>query len=132
MASMLPSCGLRNGVRPARQDLSSGVLGVDGVVLARQSPLALAGRAVYLLDLVSLTSQEPGQSDAVGACALDTERLDRAGRTEVVQAEREQLRVPGSSGRDGYLGQFAAKTVEQDSDVLVLVRVDTDDDIVAP
>jgi len=48
----------------------------------------------------------------------------------VAPAELEELGESGHRGREKQLGDSAAESVEQDSDVLVLV-VDADDDIVA-
>ena len=80
---------------------------------------------------VSVASQKPGQADPVGPGALDTEGHQLALRTDAGQAKGEQLSKAGEGGRDEQLGESAAEPVEQDSDVLVLVGVDTDDDIVA-
>lgn len=124
--------GLGDGGAASGQDLAGGVLGVDRVALAGQPALTVARWPVNLLDGVAVPAQEPGQADAVGPSALDPEGLQPALRTDVALAERQQLGEPGGAGGQVELGEATAETVEQDRDVLVLVGVDTDDDIVGP
>lgn len=52
--------------------------------------------------------------------------------TDVAQAEREQLLEAEQGGGDEQFGESSVEAVEQDGDMLVLVGVDTDDDIVSP
>ncbi len=107
------------------------MLGVDGVALARQTPLALAGRAVHLLDGQPVAAQEAGQPDAVGAGSLDSERDEPTLGPDVFSAKLEQDGEPSCGCRDEQFAEPAAETVEQNCDVFVFVGVDADDDIVA-
>ena len=50
---------------------------------------------------------------------------------DMTLTEREELGEAGQGGGDEQVVDSAAEAVEQDRDVLVLVGVDTDDDIVA-
>ena len=123
--------GLRGGQLGAGENLAGGVLGVEQVALAGQSPLALAWWPVDLANLVSLPAQEAGQADAVGAGALHAEGDQPPGRPHAVDSDAEQLSEPIGGGRHDQLGQRAAEAVEQHRGVFVLVRVHADDDIVA-
>jgi hypothetical protein len=87
---------------------------------------------VDLVDGVPVAAQEPGQANAVGPGAFDTERKDSPVRADVTKTELEEFDEAGRRGRDEQFGQSAAESVDQNSDVLVLVGVDADDDIVAP
>jgi hypothetical protein len=69
---------LGHGGGGAGQNLASGVLCVDGVALALQTPLDLARWTVHLEHAVAAAAQEAGQADAVRAGALDPERDDAA------------------------------------------------------
>lgn len=64
------------------QQLPCGVLGVDGVVLACESTFHRPRWAGDLVDLVALIAQVAGQTDAVGAGALDTEPDQATGRAD--------------------------------------------------
>lgn len=75
---------------PPGQDLAGGVFGVDGVALARQASLTLARGSVHLLDGQALSSQEPRESDAIGAGALDTEGDNCAFCADMLAAEAQQ------------------------------------------
>src|SRR5690606_41197923 len=72
-----------------------------------------------------------GQADAVGAGALNAEPDQATGGPDERQAERQQFLEPGDGGGNGDVAESAAEAVDRDSDVVVLVGVDTDDDIVA-
>ncbi len=85
---------------------------------------------MYFLDLVPIAAQEAREPYSVGAGAFDTEREQAAAGADVLEAEREELGETVEAGWDEQLGQAAPDAVEQDCDVLVLVGVDTDDDIV--
>ncbi len=84
-----------------------------------------------LVDSTSVASQEPRQADAIRAGAFHAERDQPALRADVVPTEVEELDEAGQRCGDEQLGESPAESVEQDRDVLVLVGVDTDDDIVA-
>lgn len=79
-----------------------------------------------------MAAQEPGQADPVGPGAFDTEGEESPVRADVTETELEEFDEAGRRGRDEQFAQSAAESVDQNSDVLVLVGVDADDDIVAP
>ena len=81
---------------------------------------------------LTVPAQVAGQPDPVGPGAFDTEADQTALGSHVGLAEREQVGVAGRRGWDELLAYPAPKAIEQDSDVLVFVGVDTDEDVVAP
>jgi hypothetical protein len=128
----LPVGGLRDRHDRAAEDLTGGVLGVDGVALARHPPLPLARRPVDLVHGVAEAAEEPGQPHPVGAGALHPEPGQPALDADLVVAEGQQIGEAGCRGGDELFAETAAEAVEHDCDVFVFVGVDADDDIVAP
>jgi hypothetical protein len=107
------------------QDLFSGVFGVDRVALAGQSPLSLSRRPGYLEGLVIVKAQEPCQPDAIRAAILDTPATNPPKTLRPCH----QLAMADVVGVDLKLADPAPEPVEGDRDVLVLVGVDSDDNL---
>lgn len=79
-----------------------------------------------------VTAKEASEANSIRAGALDAERHQPSLQADMGEAEREQLLVSCDRRGDEQFGEPAAESVEKDSDVLVLVSVDADDDIVVP
>jgi hypothetical protein len=107
---------------------SCGVLSVDCVALAGHAPGAGPGWTRDLNRRVAVAAQEPGQTNAIGATALDREDMDLAERTR----PGEELGVAIIVGVEELrFVDEPADAVDGDGDVLVLVGVDADDDVAA-
>jgi hypothetical protein len=76
---------------------------------------------------VAAAAEEPGQAEPVAAAALNRERMHGTKGDR----PRQQLGVALVGGVNEQLAETAAKAVERDSDVLIFVRVNTDDDVAA-
>lgn len=125
IASIAPSAVLGVLVALPAKTSRAACSASNGVALAGKAAVRLAGRTVHLDDLVRVTAQEAGQARPIGPGSFDAER----DYSPVASSPPEQRRVPVRSGRDEELAEAAAKPVEDDGDMLILVRVDTDDDI---
>ena len=93
------------------------MFGVDGVALAGEAPVGLAGRSVHLDDLVRVAAQKAGEPGPVGPGSLDTERDHPA----VVSGPRQQRGVAPRGGEHEELAETASEPVKGDGDVLVNV-----------
>ena len=106
------------GCGSAQRSSSSGD-GVDGVGLA----VAASGLTVGSIDLDhsdAFAAQVSGEPGAVGACAFDTDAVDRP---ETLQPGNE-LGVAGASGRERLDAEHTAVRVDRGSDMELEVGVD--------
>ena len=79
---------------------------------------------------MAVVAQVAGQADTVGAGAFNAEPDQTSGRADQRQTEGDELVESGDRGRDDHITESSAETVDRDCYVVVLVGIDTDDDIV--